>query len=255
MAPTRPPATRLAPGRSRTAPTRPLISAPGRRRRATTAAQAASDAIRGRDPAPRSCSPASTETLTGPRTYAQHPHEEVSRRALPVFKKVAKLLSAVACHPFRPTKGIARRLSTAIQVIGGHGDKKTPIFIAEIGWGSADPAPGEAACTRAWRARANADEVVQLRHQDRKRYRLRGVSWFSWRDLPGQGRQLHPLPDLRVTDRRWQPQTCLFRAASSASPRGQPSGASEAAHRWCVGIAVMASAGQALAAGPATSSA
>ena len=104
------------------------------------------------------------------------------------FKQAKSLFDGVAVHPYSPSiKGIARQLSGARQVMVEHGDKKTPLYLTEMGWGSG----GSAKAISLYKGLAGQSQMLtnafKFALKNRKRYRLRGVSWFSWRDLaPGQ---------------------------------------------------------------------
>ena len=104
------------------------------------------------------------------------------------IKKAKQLFSAVAVNPYSPNiKGINYQLRRARQVMVEHGDKKTPLYLTEMGWGSV----GSAKANSLYKGLAGQSQMLtnsfRFALKNRKRYRLRGVSWFSWRDLaPGQ---------------------------------------------------------------------
>jgi polysaccharide biosynthesis protein PslG len=102
------------------------------------------------------------------------------------FKKAKKLFGAIAVHPYSPNiKGIAYQLRRTRQVMGDHGDKKTPLFITELGWGSDSPGTGGSALFKGISGQAQLlTKSFKFALKNRKRYRLRGVSWFTWRDEP-----------------------------------------------------------------------
>jgi Beta-galactosidase len=101
------------------------------------------------------------------------------------FKKAKKLFSGVAVHPYSANvKGIVQQLTRTRRVMKENGDRKTPLFITELGWGS-DPRP--AGGSRLYKGLAGQSQLLResfrFALKNRKRYRLRGVYWFSWRDL------------------------------------------------------------------------
>ena len=102
------------------------------------------------------------------------------------FKKAKRLFDGVAVHPYSPNiKGIADQLGRTRQVMGDHGDKKTPLFITEMGWGSDSAAKGGSSLYRGLAGQSQMlTKSFKFALKNRKRYRLQGVTWFSWRDLP-----------------------------------------------------------------------
>jgi hypothetical protein len=93
---------------------------------------------------------------------------------------------AVSLHPYAADVGELRRQVEAVRrTMARHGDRRSGLYVTEIGWGSA------------YNPRAVAFEVG-LRGQARElrtayrylignhgRLKLRQVDWFTWKDLPG----------------------------------------------------------------------
>ena len=102
------------------------------------------------------------------------------------LKKAKKLFSAVAVNPYSPNiKGIAYQLGRTRRVMAAHHDKQTPLFITEMGWGSDTSATGGSPLYKGLAGQSQMlGKSFNFAIKNRKRYRLRGVSWFSWRDLP-----------------------------------------------------------------------
>jgi hypothetical protein len=101
------------------------------------------------------------------------------------FKEAKKLFSAVAVHPYAANvRGVAQQLARASRVMDENGDK-APLLITELGWAS-DPRP--AGGSRLYKGLAGQSQLLtksfRFALKNRKRYRLRGVFWFSWRDPP-----------------------------------------------------------------------
>jgi hypothetical protein len=93
---------------------------------------------------------------------------------------------AVALHPYAAdVTELRRQVEDVRATMARHGDRRSGLYLTEIGWGSA------------FNPRAVAFEVG-LRGQarelrsaygyllsNRKRLRLRQVDWFTWKDVPG----------------------------------------------------------------------
>jgi hypothetical protein len=99
------------------------------------------------------------------------------------FKGARKLFDAVALHPYSPNvKGIAFQLQNARQVLRQNRAKRVPLYLTEIGWGSgtgkSNLYKGVAGQKRMLKA------AFKFSRKNRKRYRIAGVDWFSWRDIP-----------------------------------------------------------------------
>jgi Beta-galactosidase/Glycosyl hydrolase catalytic core len=96
---------------------------------------------------------------------------------------IADHFDAVALHPYAPNiKGIARQVHLARGVMARNGDADKPLWITEIGWGSADPSNGPllkgpdgqaAELGKAFRSLSNHES-----------WGVAGILWFDWRD-PG----------------------------------------------------------------------
>jgi Beta-galactosidase len=99
------------------------------------------------------------------------------------FKGASRMFNGIAIHPYSPNiKGIRFQLQKARQVLKAHHAKRTPIYLTEIGWGSGTGKsnlykgiPGQASMLRA---------AFKFSVKNRGRYRIGGVDWFSWRDIP-----------------------------------------------------------------------
>jgi hypothetical protein len=91
---------------------------------------------------------------------------------------------AVALHPYAPNmKGISEQIRRVRRVMRSHDDGGTPIWITEIGWGSADPSEGpllKGPQGQAQQLRTAFDQLVSARS-----WKIDGVIWFDWRD-PGE---------------------------------------------------------------------
>jgi polysaccharide biosynthesis protein PslG len=99
------------------------------------------------------------------------------------FKGVRRLVSAIAIHPYSPNiRGIRFQLQRARRALAQSHARGTSIYLTELGWGS-DTAKsalykgldGQASMLRS---------AFAFSLRNRKRYKIAGVDWFSWRDIP-----------------------------------------------------------------------
>lgn len=95
--------------------------------------------------------------------------------------KIKKQFDGVAVHPYAAgMPGVRHQIRRTRKVMRRHGDRRTPIWVTEIGWASAGrrnplaPGPGK----QAKRVR----QVFGQLGKGRRRTRIKRVIWFSWRD-------------------------------------------------------------------------
>jgi polysaccharide biosynthesis protein PslG len=102
-----------------------------------------------------------------------------------------RLFDAVSVHGYarthRGSVGVVRR---ARAIMRRYGDRKTPIWITEMGWATGGPVSRN---TRAYKTTevgqaSRVRKTLSALARARKRYRIGMVVWFSWQDrLPGPG--------------------------------------------------------------------
>jgi hypothetical protein len=99
------------------------------------------------------------------------------------FKGARSLFDAVALHPYSPNiKGIQLQLAKAREVLRENHAKRTPIYLTEIGWGSGT---GSSNLYKGVKGQSKMlTAAFKFSRKNRKRYRIAGVDWFSWRDIP-----------------------------------------------------------------------
>jgi len=97
-------------------------------------------------------------------------------------KRAKKLFDAVALHPYAPNlKGIKAQIELARKQMKKAKDRKTPVWITELGWGSAGPNDHPL-------VKSEQGQRKMLRKSfnlalDRKgKWKIRRVLWFAWRD-------------------------------------------------------------------------
>jgi polysaccharide biosynthesis protein PslG len=102
------------------------------------------------------------------------------------LKGVKRLFDEVALHPYaRNIKGIKAQLKQGRRVMRQHRDAKTPVALTEIGWGSATSTKGlfKGIAGQASLLTNSFNFILK----NRKRFKISGVEWFSWRDIVAGG--------------------------------------------------------------------
>jgi hypothetical protein len=112
----------------------------------------------------------------------------------------------VAVHPYAPSvQFMLHEIRQVRQVMDSNGDRRTPIWVSEFGWGS-DPPSSHYNVGLSGQARLLRKSFAAFRHV-RTRLGLWGADWFDWRDSPG--------PQDRCL---WCAHTGLFTADGAAKP-------------------------------------
>ena len=95
-----------------------------------------------------------------------------------------KLFDAAAIHPYAGRPSIALdRIRDARRIMSRFKDKHTPIWVTEIGWASGGVRTGLTVGSR--RQASYVRRTFKLLAKNRRRAKIVGVIWYSWRDLPG----------------------------------------------------------------------
>jgi hypothetical protein len=97
---------------------------------------------------------------------------------------VKRWFDGVGLHPYvAHAKAIAGQMRTLRRVMRAHGDAATPIYLTELGWGSA---PGPTRWERGLRGQAEQlDRALGMISANRQRWKVRGVWWYTWSDEGG----------------------------------------------------------------------
>jgi hypothetical protein len=107
-------------------------------------------------------------------------------RYLPaVYRRKAKpLFDAVALHPYATTpRDTLNAVKDLRQLMAQFKDKGTPLWITEMGWATGgSPTP---LTVSPQRQAAYLRQAFGLLAANRGRFKIAGVIWYSWRDLPG----------------------------------------------------------------------
>lgn len=93
---------------------------------------------------------------------------------------------AVALHPYAADVAELRRQVEAVRrTMARHGDRRSDLYITEIGWGS-DYNPRAVAFEVGLRGQARELRAAyRYLIANHGRLKLRQVDWFTWKDLPG----------------------------------------------------------------------
>lgn len=98
--------------------------------------------------------------------------------------RVKPYFDGVALHPYvADARAMAAQLRNLRRIARKHGDAKVPLYITELGWGSAD---GPTRWQRGLDGQARElDRALSIVSENRLRWRIRGVWWFTWSDEGG----------------------------------------------------------------------
>lgn len=118
---------------------------------------------------------------------------------------IKRYFDAVAIHPYAENAaGVQGELVRVRRAMRRNGDRRTGLWITEIGWGTGGgnqyfsiPADQQA---------ARLTESFRFLAKNRKRFGVRRVVWFSWRDRPGRA------------DRGWEYYCGLFTLDGQPKP-------------------------------------
>lgn len=97
---------------------------------------------------------------------------------------IKRYFDGVALHPYlAAARGLTGEIENLRRVMGFNGDSATPLYVTEMGWGSAG---FESRWERGPRGQARElNRAFTLLTDNRKRWNIGGVWWFSWIDQAG----------------------------------------------------------------------
>jgi hypothetical protein len=98
--------------------------------------------------------------------------------------KARGLFDSVAVHPYAPTpKRALNAVLEARRVMSRFKDKRKPIWLTEVGW--ATPPGQKTPLTVSRKKQAKLlTQTYKLMNKNRKRHKIGGVLWYSFKDLP-----------------------------------------------------------------------
>ncbi|HEY1236927.1 MAG TPA: cellulase family glycosylhydrolase [Solirubrobacterales bacterium] len=95
-----------------------------------------------------------------------------------------KLFDAAAIHPYAGSPSKARDLIKDMRrTMNRFKDRRTPIWVTEIGWANGGERTGLTVGSK--RQAAYVRQTFGQLAKNRRRLKIAGVIWYSWRDLPG----------------------------------------------------------------------
>jgi polysaccharide biosynthesis protein PslG len=100
-------------------------------------------------------------------------------------KGVKSDFDIAAVHPYSPNLSYLRsQMRQFRKVMAQHGDRRTPIWVTEIAYGSAPP-NGALGLNKGLRGQARQlTKSFELLRKERRHWHVYGVIWFQWRPQP-----------------------------------------------------------------------
>lgn len=129
-------------------------------------------------------------------------------RGLYRVRGIKRFFDVVAIHPYaRDQRGALGAVIRARRIMGRARDGRTPLWLTEVGWGTAGNGSRAFRTTKRGQAQ-RLTNTYRTMLKVRRRYRIGMVVWFSWRDRPLYGAEPN----------RWFIHTGLFTKSGSAKP-------------------------------------
>jgi len=135
-------------------------------------------------------------------------------------RNVKRFFDGVGLHPYvADTRAIGTQLRNLRRIMRLHHDAATPIYLTELGWGSA---PGPTRWERGLYGQANQlGRSFALISANRLRWRLGGVWWYTWSDEGGTCSFCHSA-GLLTADREAKPSWYRFNEWTGGDPSTVP---------------------------------
>jgi polysaccharide biosynthesis protein PslG len=134
----------------------------------------------------RAGDPSAKIVLTGLFLTPQVRHGIPLDRYLPaIYRAKAKpLFDAVALHPYATTpRDALNAVKEVRKIMGQFKDRSAPLWITEIGWATGGSAT--ALTVSPQRQATYLKQTYSLMAANRGRFKIAGMIWYSWRDVPG----------------------------------------------------------------------
>jgi hypothetical protein len=99
-------------------------------------------------------------------------------------KGIEKSFDIAAMHPYAPgLNGVKAQIDIARDKMKENGDSRTKLWISEVGYSSGGPKGQTLGSTPKGQAQ-KLKQIFKLLKQKRAAWKIGGVSWFSWKDVP-----------------------------------------------------------------------
>ncbi len=133
---------------------------------------------------------------------------------------VKRWFDGVGLHPYvAKARGMATQIRRLRRVMRANGDAATPIYVTELGWGSA---AGPTRWEQGLYGQANQlTRAFAMLSANRQRWRVGGVWWFSWTD-EGGGCSFCRSAGLLTADREAKPSWYRFNEWTGGDPSTVP---------------------------------
>ena len=96
-----------------------------------------------------------------------------------------RLFDAVAMHPYASTpRDALKAVKDTRKIMARYKDKRTPLWITEIGWATGGNPPTALVVSPQKQAK-DLRKTFKLMAANRKKFKIAGVIWYSWRDING----------------------------------------------------------------------
>lgn len=105
-------------------------------------------------------------------------------KRLYAIKRSKRFFDIAAVHPYSPgIRGVEFQVAAVRRMMRQGKDKRTKLWVSELGWSSSGPKGHTLTSTRRGQARL-LRKAFELLLAKRRAWRLAGVNWFSWSDAP-----------------------------------------------------------------------
>lgn len=133
---------------------------------------------------------------------------------------VKPFFDGVALHPYAADASeIPAQVRGLRRVMRAHRDGAKPLYVTELGWGSDS---FESRWEHGWWGQANQlDRAFAMLAAHRRSWRIGGVWWFTWTDVP-EGCLFCDSAGLLTEDREAKPAWYRFNAWTGGDPGGVP---------------------------------
>lgn len=130
---------------------------------------------------------------------------------------IKKHFDGVALHPYvARARAMGPQIRNLRRVMRRRGDARTPLYVTELGWGSDS---FQTRWERGLQGQARElDRAFSMLANHRRSWRIGGVWWFSWADIPAGGCQFCDSAGLLTEDREAKPAWYSFARWTGGDP-------------------------------------